>query len=144
MSSFFKNKAKDKEINQLIFDVVEYNRESDEKELFSRMKDLELYTPIVKANFEIENEKAVRLEKGMEVALQYVTIDNSKVGLFFVNKNDTRLTNQFVALTRVEVFNMIEQLPDLNGFIFYNNQEYSFGIPKNSFSIIRKKYNLYW
>ena len=143
MSSFFKNKAKDKEINQLIFDVVEYNRESDEKELFSRMKDLELYTPIVKANFEIENEKAVRLEKGMEVALQYVTIDNSKVGLFFVNKNDTRLTNQFVALTCVEVFNMIEQLPDLNGFIFYNNQEYSFGIPKNSFSIIRKKYNLY-
>ena len=65
MFSFLWNKAKDKEINQLIFDVAEYSKATDQKELFRRMKDLELYSSVVKANFDIENGKLVHIEEVM-------------------------------------------------------------------------------
>lgn len=137
MPWFWKKGKKD--INQLIFDIAEYSRDSDREELYRRLAGLELYAPAIDMNFTAQNGEKLVVRDGMRVHIPTMEIQGYQLAVFFVDKADHRLGPRFVSMSVGEAFAMVEN-SDLGGIVFYNNRESYFGIPRETISSLRHDY----
>ena len=134
------SEAKERDTNQLIFDIVEYQKDSDIDELYSRLKQLELYSPIVSANFDWKEGERVTIQEGMELAISSGEVHGFNVAVFFINKNDKRLGSRFVGMSVAESFDMVERTNYWEGILFYNDKDSYFGIVRQDFAGIKSQY----
>lgn len=136
---FFKPKSSRKDTNQLIFDIAEYNRDRDRKEMCRRLSSLNLYSPVVSSKVEMEPGEKYTIPEGM-IELPSVTLQSLQLVLFFINKNDRRLGERFIMVSVAEAFDMIEKTNDFQGILFYNDQDSYFGIFRQDFNRIRRDF----
>lgn len=135
-----KVKPEDKDLNQLIFDVAEHRHANDIEEIHKRLRRLELFAPVMNANFEIEHGQSMTIEKGMELKIPTTMIQGLTFAAFFVNKNDPRLGDRFMGISVSEAFGMVDKTTDLAGLAFYNDRDSYFGIARQDFAALRSRY----
>jgi hypothetical protein len=132
--------AQNKELNQLIFDIAEYNLESDTEEIYRRLKQIELFTPITSANFKLQNGQKITIEDDMQLEIPTVVMHDQRVLRFHVNKDDARLGQNFASMSVADAFAMIEKSADIAALVFYNDQVSYFGILRENFPHIKRRY----
>lgn len=130
----------DKNLNQLIFDIAEHQRARDIEEIYKRLRHLDLFAPILGANFELEDGRKTLIEKGMDLRTPTTQIQGMAFAVFLVNKTDPRLGDNFIGMNAAEVFDMVEKTNHLAGFAFYNDRESFFGIARQDFPMLRNRY----
>jgi hypothetical protein len=136
----FRNNARGKDINRLIFDIAEFGKRSDVDEIYTRLKHLELYASVVSANFPFDNGAQVKIDAGRQLTIPTAKINGREFIVFLVDKADPRLGQNFVGMNASEAFNMVERIDSLSGIILYNNKQSYFGIERQDFGWIRTKH----
>jgi hypothetical protein len=135
---FWKKKhPQTRDIDQLIFEVAESGLTPDINELLSRLRDVQIYSPILESNVQAQNGQRIRVEPDMRIQLPIADLGGVQVIVFYVHKDDQRLGARFVGLSLDEVFTMIENAPEIRGFILYNRNISYFGVDKLEFPRIR-------
>jgi hypothetical protein len=137
MAMFWKKRKKD--IHQLIFDIAEYSRDSDRRDLYTRLAELELYALAVSANFGAMDGEKLVVGDGMRIEIPTMEIQGYQLAVFFIEKTDRRLGPRFIGMSVAEAFAMVEK-SNLGGIVFYNNQDSYFGIPRETIPSLRKEF----
>ena len=136
--AWFRRKNK-KDIHQLIFDIAEYSRDLDRRDLYSRLKGLELYAPVGSSNVSASDGEKVTIRDGMHLTIPTMEIQGYRLAVFFVEKTDRRLGPRFIGASVLEAFAMVEK-SDLGGIVLYNNQESYIGIPRETIPSLRQEF----
>ena len=84
--------------------------------------------------------KSLTIKQGMELKIPTSKIQDSLFAAFFVNGNDSHLGETFIGITVAEAFDIVEQSNDLAGIVFYNNTGSYFGISRQDFLRLRRRY----
>ena len=117
-------KPDERDNNQLIFDIAEYNsRPADMQELFRRLPSLLLFSKVVKSNVKLAGGTTHVVQAGEVIGLQTVSLPNGyTMTQFFINETDERLKPSYIGMSAKEALQMTLKGAGVDGLILCNSK----------------------
>jgi hypothetical protein len=116
----FEKKARD--IDQLICDIAEHNRDSDYEMLFQMIKGRTFYCPVDPSSIPAVLVGSQYVTKAQDaIVVSTVEINGLSLLLLYTSQNDKRLTESYIGIEGFEALSMSLRMNGISGVIFQNN-----------------------
>jgi hypothetical protein len=129
-----------RDINQVIFDIAQYNRPRDHRRLFELLRDRKLFASIASSNVPLEDGRQFIVAAGDNIQLRTGSLPNGmSCVVFYVDRSDSRLGPQSAAMTAREAFEMVLKT-QLDALLIQNAQNSWVAFPRQELGALRDKH----
>lgn len=134
-------KKEERDIDQLIFDIAEYQRKKDYKVFYRLIKETKLYCYVDPESIKnIPQGEKYTTKSTDNVKTTYAQINGMKLIVFFTFKNDERLKNSYFEIDGIDALEMALKSEETSGLLIQNKNISWVGFDKEQIRWILSKY----